>query len=310
MGDERKQLFKINLEEILKESKESDEEEIKKDPEPVTEPDIHTDTNFFIQWLESQLNSGFLDHNATIALIHKHLSKPDLSEDQKRRLKELLAGIAVKRDVAPAHYSAKTAKKKVLIVTFLSVLAVCILLLVFLINPVSVVDNEKKEPVFHNLSISAKWELREEPIHFSFISIDPLHGLLQDGPIVTDSKPDPVVVKASDGYKDSETSKDAKNSERSVKQTLNFPMNCEVIVSTPVLSSPRIDATEVGFLEVGAIVKVIGESGSFYRISSKDGRDGYILKQDVIQITKVITPTPNDSPVSPFSPEAVDPRRP
>jgi hypothetical protein len=82
----------------------------------------------------------------------------------------------------------------------------------------------------------------------------------------------------------------------------------EVLVDTVVLDRPSIKGEVIARLTQGAIVEVLGEAGTFYRIRSKMGADGFVIKQDVGAVTN-LKKTESSGPVSPFSREAFGDRR-
>lgn len=82
----------------------------------------------------------------------------------------------------------------------------------------------------------------------------------------------------------------------------------EVLVDTVVLDRPSIKGEVIARLTQGAIVEVLGEAGTFYRVRSKMGADGFVIKQDVGAVTSLKKPE-FSGPVSPFSREAFGDRR-
>lgn len=81
----------------------------------------------------------------------------------------------------------------------------------------------------------------------------------------------------------------------------------EVLVDTVVLDRPSIKGDIIARLAQGALVEVLGEAGPFYRIRSKLGSDGFVIKQDIGSILP--RKTPDSSPVSPFSRDAFGDRK-
>ncbi|GEM_PF-4250509 len=83
----------------------------------------------------------------------------------------------------------------------------------------------------------------------------------------------------------------------------------EILVDTVVLDRPSIKGEVIARLSQGALVEILGEAGPFFRIRSKLGSDGFVIKQDVGS-SVAAPPKPRDpAPISPFSREAVGDRR-
>lgn len=83
----------------------------------------------------------------------------------------------------------------------------------------------------------------------------------------------------------------------------------EILVDTVVLDRPSIKGEVIARLSQGALVEILGEAGPFFRIRSKLGSDGFVIKQDVGSSVPAPSKPRDSGPISPFSREAVGDRR-
>ncbi|MCS6961437.1 MAG: SH3 domain-containing protein [Deltaproteobacteria bacterium] len=307
MDDERKKIFKLNLQDILGQNGNSNGEKT-----------IHSDPQKFIEWFhESKLNPNF-DTVSALLILEKHLNSENLETEIRNSLieikKELEEDINLAVDTNGSR-SNKSERKSARTIIVVMSLILCLLLLIYLGNSsqeASDISSYRVSPPEFELSFQQKVpELKKmelDPVNALFFEANPEEKKVGQ---TTDQHQGPVEAKKNGS--DIQSTSMGLNEVIKQKQEnrLNkFPFEAEIIVNTPVLSSPSLEGEEVGYLMVGAIVLVVGESGSFYRISSKAGNDGYILKQDVGKKMTERQSTPNqDEPISPFSYEAVNPNR-
>lgn len=338
MEDSRKKKFRINLEDILgdnDQNRELDSENTSDDainsPKSQELNDagaktVHDDVDLFITWFrENALRTDF-DQLTARLILEKHLSNPNLTDDQRATLLEFKNKLSINSEKQTKSLKSLNLKK-VALICLLTVFGIGLL---YLLNE----HLTKTEDLGLSLGeVRLKFVGVAQPPPLEKLPIDLLKIFLEkdierkDSTTMADTNPSsasiPEIPKNASAVDNIPLSTDSERISGETKRsppgadradsgspTPKYPFEAEVVVSTPVLSSPSLDGVEVGFLEAGAIALVVGESGSFYRISSRDGRDGFILKQDVSQANpkKERHRDPNE-PVSPFSREAVDPNR-
>lgn len=340
MEDSRKRTFRINLEDILGDNDrnhESDSENIVDDSIKSPKiPDlndtgaktVHDDVDLFITWFrENALKTDF-DQLTARLIIEKHLSNPNLTGDQRATLLEFKNKLSININPEGQTQSQRSpSMKNVAFLSLLIVFGIGLLYLVFEhLTKAQDLGLSLGEAQLKLVGVAQTPPLEKLPIDLLKIFLEK-DIERKDTTTMTDanltSASIPEITKNASAAENTPLSTDFERRSTETKRyppgtdradlsspTPKYPFEAEVVVSTPVLSSPSLDGVEVGFLEAGAIALVVGESGSFYRISSRDGRDGYILKQDVAQANprKERHRDPNE-PVSPFSREAVDPNR-
>ena len=61
-----------------------------------------------------------------------------------------------------------------------------------------------------------------------------------------------------------------------VRQDINVKHGVILVDKVSVVSSPSIDSTEMFALHEGVKIRIIAQSGDFYRIRLTDGKDGWV----------------------------------
>ena len=261
------------------------------DEQKTSSLDIQNNFDDFCRWVEDTKP----DSELLKLLIKQWASKPDLTENQRDRLKKLNA----------KHKRSLSLRWSISLAVF--VVAV-ILSLIFGLKDTQKQDFRISAGRLPELQLELNYTpqasfLKKETLSpLDAVLIDAVANPSQQTPL-TQAEPKPTLNTDSPVWRE----KVAKDFDESA---ISFPFEGEALVSTPVLASPSLTSTIVGYVNAGGLVLVVGEAGNFYRISSKSGRDGYILKQDCKRLpANKSESVSKEKEISPFSPEAVSPYR-
>jgi len=261
------------------------------DEQKTSSLDIQNNFDDFCRWVEDTKP----DLQILKLLIKQWASKPNLTDDQRNRLKKLNA----------KHEKSLSLRWYASLAIFLSAV---IFFLIFGFKETQKPDTKVSIGRLPELQLDLSYTpqasfLKKETLSpLDAVLIDAVASPSQQTPL-THAKPKPTLNTDHPVWEE-KVLKDFNES------TISFPFEGEALVSTPVLASPSLTATIVGYVDAGGLVLVVGEAGNFYRISSKSGRDGYILKQDCKRLpAKKSEFVSTEREISPFSPEAVSPYR-
>lgn len=339
MEDNRKSNFRLNLQDILGEAN----SEASLSHSDVTETElktnytnqeqrgtIHDDASVLLDWLSENCERPDFNSLTALLIIDKHLRNPDLPDEVREKLigyKEKLQGESSPQEVSARSRTWLGGRYKLFFTTL--VVSICFGFLFYYyyndpipefslgaprVNLDKTAQTQSAEKAFEKVQIdTVKIFLEQDNSGSGGAGLPSTKPNATDNVAATGNEQDTQSAQKAEAVLKNDESKGAQSKidppEKS-HQSIKYPFEAEVVVSTPVLSSPSLDGVEVGFLEAGAIALVVGESGSFYRISARDGRDGFILKQDVSEKKGIKKQERNpNEPVSPFSYEAVDPNR-